>query len=166
MEDIDLSAWMRKPIVKPESTAARAGEIPTQHSVLKHDWMSVTDSNGSRSADDTVRSGGNIAQRARRQETTSEDSVSDEDGSVAKSIPRPQQQLYIDIPKLSEEEKEEYEYLPGHFSVQRIVSKLRGARYAIKLKSGESDIVSAIYPPTSSSLLLTSESSFQLVIYL
>lgn len=48
--------------------------------------------------------------------------------------------FYIDVPQLSE--KEEYEHLPGYFTVQRILREVRPGHYLVKLRSGEVDLVS------------------------
>ncbi|KAJ9603867.1 hypothetical protein H2200_011388 [Cladophialophora chaetospira] len=54
-----------------------------------------------------------------------------------------QKHFYIAVPKLSDEEKETYEYLPGHFAVERVLSQRKDKRYVVRLKSGEQNIVSA-----------------------
>jgi hypothetical protein len=48
--------------------------------------------------------------------------------------------FYIDIPKLAEES--EYEHLPGYFAVQKIIREVKPGRYLVRLRSGETDLVS------------------------
>lgn len=71
-----------------------------------------------------------------------ESSSDDEESEAAAVAPRLQQSLYIDVPKLSHEDKQDYEFLPGHFSVRKVLSKSDEDRYLVQLDSGEVDLVS------------------------
>lgn len=62
------------------------------------------------------------------------------DARTPSSQTDPVNDFYIDIPHLSE--KEEYEHLPGYFTVQRILREVRPDHYLVKLRSGETDLVS------------------------
>ncbi|KAF7508417.1 hypothetical protein GJ744_009270 [Endocarpon pusillum] len=62
--------------------------------------------------------------------------------------------FYIDIPHLSE--KEEYEHLPGYFTVQRILREVKPGHYLVKLRSGETNLLSRaeLHKFTNSSIAL------------
>ncbi|OCT52869.1 chromodomain-helicase-DNA-binding protein [Cladophialophora carrionii] len=51
-----------------------------------------------------------------------------------------QKRFYIDVPRLADEVKETYDYLPGHFVVERVLSQRKDKRYIVRLESGERDI--------------------------
>lgn len=136
MEDGVLSAWVGRPVGKSEIPAEREkDEISTLRSGSEDDQASLTDSAGSIGADDDLQSDGSTA-HVPRKETSRIHSLAD--------FARLQQGFFIEPPKLSEEEKEDYDFLPGHFSVERIISKIRHDKYMVKLKSGERDLVSVI----------------------
>jgi hypothetical protein len=71
-----------------------------------------------------------------------EDEDEDEVNGHAPSLGLFQKHFYIDVPAMTEEEKEEYEYLPGHFAVDRILAQRKDKRYNVLLQSGERIIVS------------------------
>lgn len=49
--------------------------------------------------------------------------------------------LVIEVPELSEDEREQYEHIPGHFSVRKILYALPNHKYVVKLDSGEIEVV-------------------------
>jgi hypothetical protein len=51
--------------------------------------------------------------------------------------------FHIHVPNLSD--KEDYEHLPGYFTVQKILREVKSGKYLAKLRSGEIDLVSAPY---------------------
>lgn len=51
--------------------------------------------------------------------------------------------FHIHVPNRSD--KEDYEHLPGYFTVQRILREVKSGKYLAKLRSGEIDLVSAPY---------------------
>jgi len=53
-----------------------------------------------------------------------------------------QNNLVIKVPQLAEEERDEFDYLPNHFTAKRILYALPGRQYIVKLGSGEVDLVS------------------------
>jgi chromodomain-helicase-DNA-binding protein 4 len=72
--------------------------------------------------------------------------VSDPDASsqtVENATPHKQQDFYIDVPWLSDKEKEAYEYLPGHFTARKILNQRGHDRYIVRLESGEQSILSS-----------------------
>lgn len=56
-----------------------------------------------------------------------------------------QEDLTIDVPEIPEDEKEDYDYLPNHFTVKRILYALGNGsadrKYVVKLLTGELDLV-------------------------
>ncbi|KAK5075246.1 hypothetical protein LTR64_001451 [Lithohypha guttulata] len=59
-----------------------------------------------------------------------------------------QEDLTIDVPELPEDEKEDYDYLPNHFTVKRILYALGNGsadrKYVVKLLTGELDLVDRV----------------------
>ena len=53
--------------------------------------------------------------------------------------PKLQNGFFVDIPKIPN--KDEYEHLPGHFTVDRVLSEYSQDRYLVKLRSGEVEFV-------------------------
>jgi hypothetical protein len=58
-------------------------------------------------------------------------------GNIEAVLPQFKRQFYIDVPPMDEEEKEQYEYLPGHFAVRNIISEPGSGRFNVRLESGE-----------------------------
>jgi hypothetical protein len=131
MAEADFSGWVGKPPTRPKATNRGihdAGEDGEEGSLGRK-----TDS-----------------------DSPAPESVSYEDVSASpraiskihsKSITRSpsyQAQLengfYVDIPHLSD--KEDYEHLPGYFTVQKILREVTPGQYLVKLRSGEVDLVS------------------------
>jgi len=54
-----------------------------------------------------------------------------------------QENLTIDVPELPENERDEFDYLPDHFTAKRILYALPDRQYIVKLGSGEVDLVSS-----------------------
>lgn len=54
-----------------------------------------------------------------------------------------QENLTINIPELPEAERDEFDYLPDHFTAKRILYALPNRQYIVKLGSGEIDLVSS-----------------------
>ncbi|KAI1624979.1 adenosinetriphosphatase [Exophiala viscosa] len=134
--EVDISSWLGKPPEKSKNTEKDTGE-DAEETLSQQSKSPVGDAYSSSDSDDN----GDIEHSP---ENDIPVTVSDEDeDSVRDTTSRLQHNFYIDIPRLSREEKEAYEYLPGHFSVQRVLSKLEDGKYLIKRKSGERDLVSA-----------------------
>ena len=77
------------------------------------------------------------------QVTSSEDEEDDEgDNETAlASLNQAASNCYVQVPP-KPHDADEYEYLPGHFKVKRVISELKGKRFLVKLQSGEVDLVS------------------------
>lgn len=136
-----MSTWLGKPPQKTKDTEEDleedAGSTASQHSQSTvHDDHLSSDSD---EHSDIDHSNENTVQA---RVSTTESAPADDHGPVRSAVPPRQQGFYIDVPKLSKEEEDEYEYLPGHFSVRKILSKLENERYLIQRKSDERGIVS------------------------
>ena len=105
------------------------------------DILHDDETTGQKRRRDTMQTNGTLS------EDESEDGVED-DEQESTSIglfQKFQKHFYIDVPQLSEEEKETYEFLPGHFHVKRVLSQQKkDNRYVVRLESGEQNIVSAL----------------------
>ncbi|KAL2413594.1 Chromatin remodeling factor mit1 [Exophiala dermatitidis] len=143
-DDLDLSSWMGKPPDVPQPV-----DEPVENGV--HDESDVEIVQSASSAHTDSDDEGDIlheddsGQRKTSgvQGTVSVRSMSESPEEVDDSVVRPQpQSFYIDVPKLSDEAKQDYGYLPGHFSVRRVLSKSKNDTYMVKLDSGEVDFVS------------------------
>lgn len=136
MEDdadtIDIAAWVGKPPEKPKYMAQ-----PAEYSDSEVSNEEASEKLASNHVVDDTTDVQNEVQQWPQDESGSE---YDDDPEATSDLPRAS--FYIDIPRLTEEEKEQYEYLPGHFSVRKVLSQQRDKRYKVLLKSGESVIVS------------------------
>lgn len=131
MAEVDYSMWLGKPTTRPQAknVVVYIGRRDEEEESLGL----KSDSNSPPSAsvpDKEVR-------------TSSRESSSTHDGSVARS-PSSQSRhghdFYIDIPDLSN--KQDYEHLPGYYTVHKIMREVGSGRCLVKLKSGELDLVS------------------------
>ena len=125
MAGADLSAWVAKPPPRSKDPTAMVQEAES----LGQNTESNSPHPESVSANDM--------------------SASPREGSQTHSKPdtlSPAEQthftndFYIDVPAPSD--REEYEHLPGYFTVRRILQEVTPARYLVKLRSGEVDLVS------------------------
>ncbi|KAI9871536.1 MAG: hypothetical protein M1823_008419, partial [Watsoniomyces obsoletus] len=73
-------------------------------------------------------------------ESSDEEEQDKEEENSIEVIPDFQNRFYIDVPKLEEKKKHDFEHLPGHFTAQKIVSNFRRDRYLVKLMSGEKQL--------------------------
>lgn len=64
-----------------------------------------------------------------------------------------QENLTINVPELPEDERDEFGYLPDHFTARRILYALPNRQYIVKLGSGEVDLVSSTWMLKHGSLL-------------
>ncbi|OAP65526.1 hypothetical protein AYL99_01498 [Fonsecaea erecta] len=141
----DIAEWLDKPPEKP----SRAEEPVEDAITLQSDGLSLqtplTISDESSEAEDVLHDNGYALQKDSSNDAFVEQSVShqeigsDDDLSVS-PFQRP---FYIHVPKLSEEEKKTYDYLPGHFVVEKVLSEHGKNTYVVRLESGEESIVSA-----------------------
>ena len=74
-------------------------------------------------------------------EVEGRDGLASEEEQASQRGPSPelQNEFFIDIPKIPN--KDEYEHLPGHFTVDRVLSEDSQDRYLVKLRSGEVELV-------------------------
>ena len=142
MDQADLTAWMGKPPEK-SSLELRSNDddaIPSDSN--REQSVEASDS----SSAEEINYDGTPAKPAptltMRDIEESDGENPEDDSSMIEVIPQFQHKFFIDVPKLDEQEKEEYEHLPGHFSVRKILSEFRGDRYLVKLESGEKQLVS------------------------
>jgi hypothetical protein len=131
MAGIDLSAWVGKPPPRskdPDDALKDAGQSEGETSSGRKSYSKSPDPESVSSKDV---------------------SASPTEGSKTHSKPDslspPRQTLptngfYIDIPAISD--KEQYGHLPGYFTVHKILREVTPARYLVKLRSGEVDLVS------------------------
>lgn len=140
---VDISAWMGKPPQKSQHTDKSAIETAPSSQGSQDSWESAI------SAPSITSSGGDIEHNSEPDTQTSDgyvqeesEATSDADGLVSALVPSLQHNFYIDVPRLSDREKQDYEYLPGHFAVKEILAQRTDDQYVVRLESGERDLVS------------------------
>jgi hypothetical protein len=143
MDGVDLSSWVGKPPAVPKPAKkpvqADAGE---DSSASQNNMPSPPSDVSSVSLGDILHEDGDRPKPLRNNEQSESEGGSYGGDDHVDTTSRKQTSFYIEVPKLPEEEKDEYEYLPGHFSVRRIVAQLDADRYLVKLDSGEGSTVS------------------------
>ena len=166
MEGLDLSTWMGKPPEKeasneqPEQSAEHAAaavvnppeneDVPSDISFSANEEKALSFSDESDTGGDILHDDGTLnkgADRNYHQQVPQDDASSGEQDEYEDEGPPIElfrRRCYIDVPKLSDRIKETYEYLPGHFSVARVLYQRKDNRYGVKLESGEESIVSLI----------------------
>lgn len=145
--DTDLSAWTAKPPSKPvvDEEAADNEEVPQANGDARSD---SNDSRRQSSPQPSVVSSieGDINYDGTRAEVRfeepsfpgfqeNEDSDSDDDVVEVSTLFR--HGFYIDVPPLSDEEKQQYHHLPGHFEVDEILTEAKNGHFIVRLVSGE-----------------------------
>jgi hypothetical protein len=133
MSEIDYSVWAGRP---PRRAKVMNGDIPDaaedeEEEALEHKTDSKSPSPESVSSQEVSASPREEAQAYSQAGTQS--SISSTDHNCG---------LYIDIPELSN--KQDYQHLPGYFTVHKILRELTPGHYLVKLKSGEVDLVSLL----------------------
>ena len=170
MNGIDLTVWVGKPPERPnapEQPQEAAEDIvevttsepfededaPGETSFAPEEQADLSASDESSDIGDIEHGDGTTKKRRREsyrptagEDISSNEEDEEEDEDLPASIGMFQKHLFVDVPKLSEEEKETYEYLPGHFSVERVLYRQKDNRYVVRLESGEQDIVSYSSP--------------------
>lgn len=148
MDESDLTAWMGKP---PEKSSLEPRSNDDHHGASSESNREPSAQASDSSSAEEINYDGNPAKPAptltmrdiEQLDDDGDEQVEDED-SLIQVIPDFQHKFFIDVPKLDEQEKEEYKHLPGHFSVQKIMSESRDDRYLVKLMSGERQMVSLV----------------------
>lgn len=136
-----MSTWLGKPPQKTKNTEEDL-EAYAESTASEQSQSSVHDVQPSSDSDEHSDIDHSHEDTVQARVSTTESAPADDHGPVRSAVPPRQQGFYIDVPKLSKEEEDEYEYLPGHFSVRKVLSKLENERYLIQRKSDERDIVS------------------------
>lgn len=149
MDELDLSAWVGKPPERPTDLEAtiqedEQGQLSplNYHSEASDPMSASSESNASGGAGDILHHDDDISSNLQVQNAD----ISDDDPSsqtVKNATPSKQQDFYIDVPWLSDKEKEAYEYLPGHFTARKILSQRGSDRYMVMLESGERNVFSS-----------------------
>jgi hypothetical protein len=140
----DLSSWLGKPseVAKlPQSQVVLSGDDDASESSAQQSDA------GARKFED----GGYTRQISAMSRTRSGGKVGSIKAVGKPSPVRPRQNgVYIDVPEISD--PDEYEYLPSHHDVEKILSEYSQNRFLVKLASGERELVSLL----SSRYLLSS----------
>lgn len=74
-------------------------------------------------------------------EQRGEELYSSDDDSDVIEVQTKTPKVYVEVPQTVDDE-EDYEYLPGHYKVQQVLSEYKGKGFLVKLQSGEADLVS------------------------
>lgn len=157
MDEIDLSEWTKKP---PPRAPSPVTDSPIGS---QHDNAKVRSSSSERSEPPSPASSTNASSdlgdifhdenppvsglkaRAQSPQDASSDSSDLEEIAAprtATTINPKKQTFYIDLPSLSDIDRDDYDYLPGHFTARKVLSQHSPDRYVIKLASGEKTLVS------------------------
>lgn len=150
---VDISAWLGKPPERPKIIAEAVEPTETTEPVenalspashSSYEQLELSGSDGSSDGGDIVHDDRNTAHKDDGGHFIRAESISDDESELDANgfMGRPQQQFYIEVPRMPEEEKKKYEYLPGHFSVRKVLSKREDNHYVVELESGERDVVS------------------------
>ena len=133
----DLSLWTGKPPVSSAPRSSSPQEVSSDSDLHEPDR--------SPPPSDVSSDGVGIAYDGSVMPTfnnTLEAQDSDSDG-LREVLPRLQQGFYIDVPVMAKDEKLKYKHLPGHNSVDRILSEAKGGRFVVQLKDGDKQMVSS-----------------------
>jgi hypothetical protein len=128
MDITGLSAWLSKPPTTRKSVEdAEAGCDSSNEPSLPEEaeTADLSDSHGEQVQSEAGDRGGMASE--------------EEQASQRSPSPKLQNGFFVDIPKIPN--KDEYEHLPGHFTVDRILSEYSQDRYLVKLRSGEVELV-------------------------
>ena len=149
MDTPDLTAWMGKPPEK-SSLEPRSNDDDDLSASSESNRELSAQASDSTSAEEINYDGTpakpapTLSMRDIEHSDDDGDEQDEDEDSLVEVIPDFQHKFFIDVPKLDEQEKDAYKHLPGHFSVQKIVSEFRGDRYLVKLMSGERQMVSLV----------------------
>lgn len=127
---MDLSLWTGK----PSSSKVMRGPSPHNNqsgSDALEPQRSLTPSEDSSDVEDITYDGSpaQIFKSARGQIQS--------DSEMEDVLPRLQSGFFIDIPSMDEDEKNDYEHLPGHDHAAEILSQARNGRLIVRLQSGD-----------------------------
>ena len=137
MDVANISIWLGKPPVAPKPTeVVELGESSDKEQEDTEERSIVEEERDEDIAEDTRKT--NERPRDEDQEDLSSSSLTG--GPDQASSTSSYAGFYIDIPHIPN--KDDYESLPGHFEVLRIVRKVSEDKFLVKLKSDERDLVS------------------------
>jgi hypothetical protein len=134
MDAAELSAWLGKPPTTPNLQQNSKSAEDTEAGRCSGDERSLPEE-----VETTDLSDSDVEQG--QSEFEERDGLTSEEEQASQRGPSPklQNEFFIDIPKIPN--KDEYEHLPGHFAVDRVLSEYSQDRYLVKLRSGEVDLV-------------------------
>jgi hypothetical protein len=134
MDAADLSAWLGKPPPVPKLQ---------QNSEPAEDARSGSDSSHEQSVAEELEpaepSDSEIEQPQSEVIERDDLALEEEEDSFPSPTSGLQNGFFIDIPKIPN--KDDYEHLPGHFIVDRVISGYPKDKYLVKLGSGEIELV-------------------------
>jgi hypothetical protein len=132
----DLSSWLGKP--------SEVAKLPQSQVVLSdNDDASESSAQQSDARAAEFEDTGYPGQISAMSKTRSGRKIGSIEAVGRPSQVRPRQNgVYIDVPEISD--PDEYEYLPGHHDVEKILSEYSQNRFLVKLASGERDLVSLL----------------------
>ena len=139
MDSADLSAWLGKPPTtskiqqsgEPPEDAGRVNDSGDEHSVAGE--LGPEDPSNS----DIIQSQSEAEQQDEADYEVEE--TEEEEASFRSPSTILQNGFFIDLPEIHN--KDEYESLPGHFTVRRVISEHPHDKYLVKLGSGEVELV-------------------------
>src|ERR1700733_5771902 len=136
MDVTDLSAWLGKPPTTPnvQQNSKSVEEAETGGDSCKVPSLPEE-------AETADLSDSDIEQAQSEAETRGSLASEEEQASQCSPSPKLQNGFFVDIPKILN--KDEYEHLPGYFTVDRVLSEYPQDRYLVKLRSGEVELVCA-----------------------
>ena len=148
MDAEDISAWLGKP---PTVSKIQQSSEPTEG---VRDGIDSSDEHfGAEQIEPIIISDSDMQQP--QSDVGEQDETDSEEASASGLSSRLQNGFFIDIPEIPN--KDEYESLPGHFVVDRVLSEHLPDKYLVKLGSGEVELVRVpkISPPANPSPSLT-----------
>jgi hypothetical protein len=131
MAGVDISLWVGRP---PPGSKAKGSKV--QDSTREAEQETIEHKNASNSPQAESGSPEDMSAVSQEDEGNYSSPNTLSTGSRSPSI----KGFYIDIPDISY--KDEYEHLPGYYTVVKILREVRTGHYLVKLKSGEVDLVS------------------------
>ena len=136
MDAADLSAWLGKPPTTPNVQQNSKSAEDTEASSDSSKEPSLPEEAETADVSDT-----DIEPAQSEAEERDGLASEEEQSSQCGPSPRLQNGFFVDIPKIPN--KDEYEHLPGHFTVDRVLSEYSHDGYLVKLRSGEVELVRA-----------------------
>jgi hypothetical protein len=134
MGAMDLSAWLGSPPIAPKDR---------QNAKFPDSALSASDSSQEHSPLDEIQPAdadeGDIDHPQTEPGERDDPGLDLEEDSLSGRASRLHIGFIIDVPPI--QNKSDYEYLPGHFVVDRVLSEYPGHQYLVKLASGEIELV-------------------------